>query len=173
MEKRNTHGFFFRPEDLAYFKNYYDKEDETIRAELNGLKPGVQHAMRNSMSKYRKIERKIYKDDAFNFSHGETFLKILETRIVSKGIFLLDEPEAALSPLKQISLMIMMMEALKDHKIQFILATHSPILMAFPGAALYEITAAGINKVHYSETEHFQISKTFLNDPESFLRHML
>ena len=67
------------------------------------------------------------------FSHGEAYLKILQTRIGEKGIFLLDEPEAALSPLKQLSLISLILEILKNKTAQFIIATHSPILMGIPG----------------------------------------
>ena len=106
------------------------------------------------------------------FSHGEAYLKILETRIQDKGIYLLDEPEAALSPLKQLSLLFLIIEAGKKDNTQFILSTHSPIMMGIPGATIYEIKEDGMQKVQYEETDHYRITKTFLNNPASYLRHL-
>ena len=87
-------------------------------------------------------------------------------------MFLLDEPEAALSPIKQLSLIAFILEVLKGGKAQFILATHSPILMGIPGAVLYEIREEGMERVSYTDTDHYRITKRFLVDPESYLRHL-
>src|SRR5580704_7464391 len=84
----------------------------------------------------------------------------------------LDEPEAALSPLKQLSLISFILEVLKGGKAQFIIATHSPILMGIPEAALYEIREDGMPRVEYKETDHYRITKRFLDNPESYLRHL-
>jgi predicted ATPase len=105
------------------------------------------------------------------FSHGEAYLKILQTRIADKGIYLLDEPEAALSPLKQLSLIAFIIEVLKNKNSQFIIATHSPILMGIPNATLYEIQEDGMQQVGYKETDHYRITKRFLDDPNHYLRH--
>jgi predicted ATPase len=106
------------------------------------------------------------------FSHGEAYLKILQTRIGDKGIFLLDEPEAALSPLKQLSLMSLILEIVKNNNTQFIIATHSPILMGIPDASLYEIQEDSMKIVDFKETDHYRITKTFRDNPEHYLRHL-
>jgi predicted ATPase len=106
------------------------------------------------------------------FSHGEAYLTILQIQLQGKGIYLLDEPEAALSPLKQLSLMAIILEVLKTRNAQFIIATHSPILMGIPGATLYEIQENGMVQVEYKETDHYQITKRFLDNPESYVRHL-
>ncbi|MFS8083371.1 MAG: AAA family ATPase, partial [Ginsengibacter sp.] len=90
----------------------------------------------------------------------------------NKGIFLLDEPEAALSPLKQLSLIFLIMEILKTKNTQFIISTHSPILMGLPEAWIYEIKEESMEHVEYKETEHYRITSTFLNDPDHYLRHL-
>ncbi len=106
------------------------------------------------------------------FSHGEAYLKILETRINGKGIYILDEPEAALSPSRQLALISLIMDMTKNHKCQFIIATHSFIIMGFPGALLYEIKEEGFNKTDFRDTEHYIITRSFLENPEQFLRYL-
>ena len=116
--------------------------------------------------------RKKYGENMQAFSHGEAYLKILQTRIGDKGIFLLDEPEAALSPLKQLSLIFLILEIIKSNNAQFIIATHSPVLMGIPGASLYEIQEDSMKIVDYKDTDHYRITKTFLDNPEHYLRHL-
>jgi predicted ATPase len=85
---------------------------------------------------------------------------------------LLDEPEAALSPLKQLSLISLILEIVKMKNAQFIIATHSPILMGIPNATLYEIQENSMKQVEYTETDHYRITKTFLDNPDYYLRHL-
>ena len=96
----------------------------------------------------------------------------MQTRIGDKGVYLLDEPEAALSPLRQLSLIAFMLEAAKNNNTQFIIATHSPILMGIPHANLYEIHEDNMQQVSYKETDHYRITKTFLDNPDYYLRHL-
>ena len=105
-------------------------------------------------------------------SHGESFLAIVQNRFFGKGLYILDEPEAALSPMRLLTLMAEI-DALVKNDSQFIIATHSPILMTLPHAEILEFSQNGIKKVSYGETEHFQITKQFLNDPERMLRHLI
>lgn len=105
-------------------------------------------------------------------SHGESFLALVQERFRGKGLYLLDEPEAALSPFKQMTLLVEIDRLVKRGS-QFIIATHSPILLTFPGARVYQFSAAGIEAVAYQETEHFQLSKRFLNDPDRMLKWLL
>lgn len=105
-------------------------------------------------------------------SHGESFLSLVQNRFGGHGVYLLDEPEAALSPMRQMTLLAEMDELVKDSS-QFIISTHSPILMAFPGAEILQLDSRGITSVPYQETEHYQITRRFLENPERMLRYLL
>ena len=99
-------------------------------------------------------------------------MALVENRFGGNGLYILDEPEAALSPSRQLWLMYCIDDLVK-HDSQFIIATHSPILMAFPGAEVFELSEKGINSVPYQQTEHFRIAKHFLNAPEKMLEYLL
>jgi predicted ATPase len=175
--KRETRsGFFFRAEDFSDFINAVETERNKIYNDLSELRGQVDDRIideiTNNANFYRKDMRRAYGTDMQAFSHGEAFLKILQTRIGDKGIFLLDEPEAALSPLKQLSLISLILEIVKMKNAQFIIATHSPILMGIPNATLYEIQEDSMRQVEYRETDHYRITKTFLDNPEHYLRHL-
>ncbi|MEP7141889.1 MAG: AAA family ATPase [Ferruginibacter sp.] len=175
--KRQTNkGFFFRAEDFSDFINAVERERIKIAGDLSELKGVVDDSIINEMSKSMnytlRFMRKDYGENMQAFSHGEAYLTILQTRIADKGIYLLDEPEAALSPLKQLSLISYILEVLKDKNAQFIIATHSPILMGIPGASLYEIQETEMRLVKYTETDHYRITKTFLDNPEYYLRYL-
>ncbi len=103
--------------------------------------------------------------------HGESFLSLIQNRFRGKGLYILDEPEAALSPMRLLTLMAEMKKLTNDDS-QFIVATHSPILMAFPNAQILEFSQNGIQAVDYKETEHFKITKDFLNNPERMLHYL-
>lgn len=105
-------------------------------------------------------------------SHGESFLSLMESRFGGNGIYILDEPEAALSPNRLRRLMVLMDELVKKNS-QFIISTHSPILMSFPGAEIYELTEDAITSVPYQSTSHFQLTRQFVNDPDKMLRYLL
>ena len=105
-------------------------------------------------------------------SHGESFLALVKNRFGGNGIYLLDEPEAALSPSRQMTLMVLMNELVRENS-QFIIATHSPILMAFPGAQVIELTEDDIRTVPYNQTGHFQLTKRFLDNPEKMLELLM
>ena len=109
--------------------------------------------------------------EAHKRSHGESFLKFVEN-FDGKGLYLLDEPEGALSPAKILILMCEINRLIKDNS-QFIIATHSPILMAFPNSQIYQFDETGIREVSYQETEHYQLTKMFLDCPDRMLKHML
>lgn len=105
-------------------------------------------------------------------SHGESFLSLMVERFNGKGFYLLDEPEAALSPTRQMAALSRIHDLINQDS-QFIIATHSPILMAYPGALIYQISNAGITPIQYEDTEHYIITKAFLNEPERFLKNLL
>ena len=104
-------------------------------------------------------------------SHGESFLALVMHRFSGQGLYILDEPEAALSPTRQLSLLSRMHQLSSDDS-QFIIATHSPILMAYPGALIYHMSESGIEEVEYRETDHYQITRSFLADPERMFREL-
>ena len=105
-------------------------------------------------------------------SHGESFLALLVNRFRGEGLYLLDEPEAALSPSRQLSV-ITRIHDLVQAKSQFIIATHSPILMAYPDAYIYECSKKGIKRITYENTEHYRITREFLANPERMLRILM
>ena len=88
-----------------------------------------------------------------------------------RGIYLLDEPEAALSPKRQLVFLARLHELMKTGDAQFIIATHSPILLSFPNATIYSFGESGIKKDVFEQTEHFQVTRDFLNTYQSFYRH--
>lgn len=107
-----------------------------------------------------------------NQSHGESFLAIVKNRFFGNGLYILDEPEAALSPMRLLSLMAEINNLVNKNS-QFIIATHSPILMTFPNAQILEFSQDGIKETKYQDTEHFQITKSFLENPEKMLHYLL
>jgi len=107
-----------------------------------------------------------------NQSHGESFLALMLNRFSKDSLFVLDEPEAALSPSRQLSMLVRIQE-LVDSNCQFIIATHSPILMAYPDADIQLITATGFKRTAYKDTEHYQITRQFLNNPDGMLDQLL
>jgi predicted ATPase len=105
-------------------------------------------------------------------SHGESFLALFGNRLGGDGLYLFDEPEAALSPSRQLSLLVML-DGLVQRGTQFIIATHSPILMAYPKARIYLLQEDRIETVAYTETEHYVLTRTFLNDHVGMLKRLL
>jgi predicted ATPase len=110
-------------------------------------------------------------EDLHDKSHGEAFLWVAVNRFRDRGLFILDEPESALSPQRQLAL-LGRMHQLVNKGSQFIISTHSPILMAYPDATIYSLSRAGIEQVSYRDTEHYAVTKTFLQDPDKMLRDL-
>lgn len=105
-------------------------------------------------------------------SHGESFLNLLTQRIDGHGIYLFDEPEAALSPQRQLSMLVRLHD-LVDEFSQFIIATHSPLIMSYPDAWIYQFGPDGIQRVDYENTEHYQITRGFMRDHKGMLKRLL
>lgn len=105
-------------------------------------------------------------------SHGESFMSLVANRFRGSGLYILDEPEAALSPTRQM-LLLRQFDRLVKSGSQLIIATHSPILMAFPNAEIYEFSADGIDRRSYDRTENYNIYRRFLSDPERAVTHLL
>ncbi len=105
-------------------------------------------------------------------SHGEALLWLVQHRFGADGLYVLDEPESALSPQRQLAFLVVLDGLVKSGS-QLLIATHSPILMAYPDATIYALDADGIRPVSYFETEHYTVMKTFLDSPARSLRHLL
>ncbi len=105
-------------------------------------------------------------------SHGESFFALLEHRFRGQGLYILDEPEAALSPNRQLSFLARLHDLVLDRS-QFIIATHSPIILGYPDAWIYQTTPSGLERVEYEDTNHYQITRNFLNRRETFLDVLL
>lgn len=104
-------------------------------------------------------------------SHGESFITLMTSRFGGNGLYILDEPEAALSPLKQMSMLTVINELVKKNS-QFIIATHSPILMAYPDADIFVIDDNGIMKTTYKKTDNYMITRKFLENPEKMIHYL-
>jgi predicted ATPase len=173
---RKTHrGFFLRAEDFFNFarrlqtmtaelKEIADGFDEEYTGYALGLAKGAVLGQRQAL-----IER--YGEDLDANSHGESFLKLFQSRFVPGGIYLMDEPEAPLSPQRLLALLSMLKEMVGQNA-QFIIATHSPILMAYPGAKIFSFDMHPIREVDYDDVEHVSLTRAFLNNPNAFLRHL-
>lgn len=106
------------------------------------------------------------------YSHGESFLNIIQRRLSDAGLYILDEPEAALSPQRQLSLLIQMKEAVTAGA-QFIIASHSPILLGYPEADIFSFDNGSLRKIKYEETESYQVTEMFINNREYLLKQLL
>ncbi|MCK1740847.1 AAA family ATPase [Bradyrhizobium sp. 139] len=137
-----TNGWFFRAESFFSVARYLDK----AARDAGQLGP-----------------------DFLSHSHGEGFLRFFEERCQRQGIFIFDEPESALSPARQIEF-LKLLQRMEDSRIcQVIMATHAPMLMAYPNAKLLRLTRAGIEPVMLRETEHFKVMREFCDDPDRFI----
>ena len=104
-------------------------------------------------------------------SHGESFLSLFQHRF-EQGIYILDEPEAALSPQRQLSFLRIVHDLATPGHAQFLIATHSPIILSYPGAVLFDLDGDGIEEIAYRDTQHYLITRDFLNNPERFFKHL-
>ena len=114
----------------------------------------------------------IYGESYHKQSHGEAFLSLITDRLRGEGLYLFDEPEAALSPQRQL-VFLAAMHGLIERAAQFIIATHSPIIMAYPDATIYEFSAEGVREVAYRDTEHYRVTHAFLTRTEKMLEELL
>lgn len=115
--------------------------------------------------------KNLYGDGLEYRSHGESYLDFFKSRFRPNGLYLLDEPEVPLSPMKQLSL-ISMIKEMQEENAQFIIATHSPILMAIPGAEIISFDNLPPQVVSYDDLEHVKLTKDFLNNKERYLRYL-
>jgi predicted ATPase len=105
-------------------------------------------------------------------SHGESFLALLMERFGGRGLYILDEPEAALSPQRQLAVLSRIHDLALDDS-QFVIATHSPILMAYPDAWIYQCGSEGLSRIDYRDTDHYKVTRDFLTSPERMLKMLM
>jgi predicted ATPase len=178
--RRTPRGFFLRAEDFFGYTKRLRQERAALQARLQELEEEyaeqdrsayalglAQGPMRSSLAEMTRR----YGADLDARSHGESFLTLFHARLVPQGLFLLDEPEAALSPQRQLGLLALMREAVAEGA-QFIVATHAPILLAYPGARLYSFDEAPPRAVGYDDLEHVRLTREFLQEPARYLRHL-
>jgi len=172
---KTRRGFFFRAEDFFNFAkriNQMSKELEEMADEYDKTLSGYGRLLaRGAVKGQRSALAQQYGEDADARSHGESFLNIFQARFVPGGLYLLDEPEAPLSPQRQLALLYLLKDMI-DQDAQFIIATHSPILMAFPGASILDFNNCPVAEVAYDELEHVTLTRDILNNPQAFLRHL-
>lgn len=150
---RPKNGFFLRAETFYNLATHVDY--------LDSIPAGS-----------RKISESYGGKSLHKQSHGESFMSLFLNRFGGKGLYILDEPEAALSPVRQMALISKMHELVKNDS-QFIIATHSPIVMSYPDSIIYNIDEAGIQKVKYEETEHYSVNKQFANNYKAMLKELM
>ncbi|KZZ83458.1 AAA family ATPase [Bacillus sp. SJS] len=144
---RAQDGFFFRAESFYQFASHIDEIDEDEFKSYGGK--SLHHQ-----------------------SHGESFLSLFTNRLNGRAIYLLDEPEAALSPQRQLALLRVIYDLTKEGGAQFIIATHSPILLGYPGASIRLFEEGEIVETEYENTEHYSLTKYFLQNRERLLAEL-
>ncbi|HEX7541291.1 MAG TPA: AAA family ATPase [Anaerolineales bacterium] len=176
--KRTHRGFFLRAEDFfGYAKrvNQMRAEMESDLREIDEEYKGRSDYARDlaKMSTAHELGdiRQRYGEGLDSRSHGESFLALFQSRFVPNGLYLLDEPEAPLSPIRQLALIAAIKDMVAQNG-QFIIATHSPILMAFPGATILNFDRGAIHSARYDELEHVRLMRDFLQDPQTFLHNL-
>lgn len=147
--KRISNGFFMRAESFFNFADYIDeiaKEDPVVLDAYGGKSLHEQ-------------------------SHGESFLSLFQNQF-SRGIYILDEPEAALSPNRLMTFMSIINKLEQSGRAQFIIATHSPMLLCYPESTIYNFGTSGLEEIGYKDTEHYQLTKSFLDNPDAYFRFL-
>lgn len=178
--KRTRRGFFLRAEDFFRFQQRVNSTGRELGAQAAQYQAeletdpdnaeGIKRARGYILGQKRALEER-YGEDADAHSHGEAFLNFFEHRLVPGGLYLLDEPEAPLSPLRQLAF-LSLLKRFVGLNCQFLIVTHSPILMAFPEAKLLDFNQHPIAAVPYDEVEHVSLTRSFLNNPDPYLRRL-
>ncbi len=177
--RRRTHrGFFLRAEDFFGFQKAmvarrveHEAELERLDTELKDASP---LARKLAMGVHRGSIDAItsrYGEEPDGRSHGEAFLDLFKARLVPDGLYLLDEPEAALSPQSQLAFLAMLGDAVRDGG-QFFITTHSPILMAIPSARIYSFDDGQIREVAFEDLDSVTLVRDFLQTPQRYLQHL-
>ena len=176
--KRTRRGFYLRAEDFfGYARRMEEVKTElssdlaNVDAEYKGHSKMAHDLARMPYMRELSALERSYGSGLDARSHGESFLLLFQERFVPGGLYLLDEPEAPLSPVRQLGLLAIL-QGMVRQEAQFIIATHSPILMAFPGAEILNFEGGKIQPAKYEELEHVRLTRDFLADPGAFLRQL-
>lgn len=176
-QKRTHRGFFLRAEDffgyarrMAQVRAELQRELENLDEEYKG-RPFARDLASQPYNREIGDLQQRYGAGLDAASHGEAFLALFQNRFIPDGLYLLDEPEAPLSPVRQLAL-ISALKQMVTQKAQFIIATHSPILMAFPEAVILSFDGGQAHPVAYQELEHVTLTRAFLEDPEAFISRL-
>ncbi len=176
--KRTSRGFFLRAEDFFGYVKQLARTCSELEIDLRRVdEEYANHSAFTQVQARMAYARELhdiqnrYGEGLDVHSHGESYLELFQARFVPGGLYLLDEPEAALSPLRQLGFLSLLNEMVA-RQAQFIIATHSPILMAYPGAEILSFDHAPLKNIRWEELEHVILTRDFLNNPEGFLRHI-
>jgi len=175
---RSKRGLFLRAEDYfgyvqAQRRNVRDLREEARRVARASTEVHEGERLRRMapfVGSAAAIDAR-YGGDLDARSHGESYLAFFRGRLTGAGLYLLDEPEAALSPLRQLALLTLIKDAV-TRGAQFLIATHAPVLMALPGSRLLQIKDGAIEERAFDDLEHVRVLREFLQAPEAFVRHL-
>jgi predicted ATPase len=173
--KRTHRGFFLRAEDFSNFGartaqlvRELDEAASDFAGSLTGY--GLQLAQGSVRGQRAALVAK-YGEDLNARSHGESFLQFFQARFVPGGLYLLDEPDTALSPQRQLALLALLKDMVAQEA-QFVIATHSPIVLAYPDATILAFDGATIGETPYDAVENVTLTRQFLANPAAYLRHL-
>jgi predicted ATPase len=176
---RTHRGFYLRAEDffgyarrVASMRSELERDLARVDAEYADRPGSLAHELaRTPHLRELGALTERYGEGLDTQSHGESFLRFFAARLVPHGTYFLDEPEAPLSPGRQLSLLALLREMV-EADCQLVIATHSPILLAMPDAQIWSFDEAPIRRVRWDELEHVRLTRDFLANPEAFLRHL-
>ena len=169
---KTGNGFFFRASDFITYTRSLANIREEARITMEEIKkrdPNSLEILPYARTYYEL--RHLYGAGLDKRSHGESFLDLFQARFKPDGFYILDEPEAPLSPSRQLTLLAILNDMAKQGA-RFLISTHSPILMAYPDADLYEIQDGELVNVSFDEIGHVRLTRDFLNEPKRYLRHL-
>ncbi|MCH4888206.1 ATP-binding cassette domain-containing protein [Acidaminobacter sp. JC074] len=176
-QQKTSRGFYLKSQSFIRFVDNIEAMREETHEELSQLREAFKdrskYALELAEGPYQKTLSALtnrYGQGLDKMSHGEGYLELFKSRLVPGGLYILDEPELSLSPMRQLSL-ISLIKEMVDKDCQFIIITHSPILMAYDQANIYNFEDR-IEKIEYNDIEHVNLTRDFLNHPQSFLRHL-
>jgi predicted ATPase len=177
--KRTRRGFFMRSEDFFGFAKKITQTHHELKADLAAVDTDYAHRNQQARNLAKMpFARELHAlNTAYGAgldaqSHGESYFKLFKARFVPGGLYLLDEPEAPLSPARQLAFIALWKEMVALDA-QFIIATHSPLLLAYPGATIYSFDEGKIQAAAYDDLEHVRLTRSFLNNPQAYLRHLM
>jgi predicted ATPase len=175
FSKFGRRGFFLRAEDFLEYKRDVKAEVAELRRTAAGYSErleghGLTLARDSALGQANQMTRR-YGEDLDAMSHGESFLQFFRARFTGPGLYLLDEPDTALSPQSVLGLMAGLSEMV-DQGAQFIIASHHPMLLAYPGAAIFSFDRTPVGPATWQELEQVQLLKDFLDAPRAYLRHL-